>query len=86
MDNRAGISIGISRLFLSLIAGAFGTWIVILTTDPILSRASSTTNNSTANQATTWISDGIDWLPVAFLLIAAMGMVVLAIYRREVLS
>lgn len=85
MDNRAAISIGISRLILGLVVGAFVSWIVSLAAMPILDRASTATNNSSANQATTWLQDGVQWLPVGFLLISAMGIVVLAIFRREVL-
>jgi len=85
MDTRAQ-SIGISRFFLALIVGAIVTWLVWLVTDPILSRASSTTNNSTANQATQWITSGTEWLPVAFLLISVFGLLVYAIFSREVLG
>jgi hypothetical protein len=85
MDNRAAISIGLSRLILGLVVGAFVSWIVSLAATPILDRASNATTNGSANQATTWLQDGVGYLPVAFILISAMGIVVLAIFRREVL-
>jgi len=84
MDNRAQ-SIGISRFILSLVVGAFVTWIVWLVTDPILSYAGNTTSNSQANQATTWFQDLTGYLPIAFLLIGFFGVIVLAIFQREVL-
>jgi hypothetical protein len=86
MDNRAGVSIGISQFILTLVVGAFVFWIVSLITDPILSRASNSTTNASANQATTWLSDGIGYIPVAVLLLSALGLVLLAIYRREILG
>lgn len=85
MDNRAGVSIGLSRFFLGLIVAAPVTWIVWLVTEPIYARSKNATTNSSANQATTWLSNGSEWLPIGFLLISAMGLLVLAIYRREVL-
>ncbi|MDS0284760.1 hypothetical protein [Haloarcula onubensis] len=84
MDTRAQ-SIGLARFILSLIAAAPIVWIVWETTGRILPGAKNATNNSSANQATVWIQDGIDWLPLAFLLISFIGIVVLAIFQREVL-
>jgi hypothetical protein len=84
MDNRAQ-SVGIARFILSLIAAAPIVWIVWQTTSRILPGAKNATSHSQANQATVWIQDGIDWLPVAFLLVAFFGIVILAIYQREVL-
>jgi len=86
MDNRAGVSIGISQFLLTLVVGAFVFWIVSMITDPILSRASNSTTNASANQATGWLSDGIGYIPVAVILLSALGLVLLAIYRREILG
>lgn len=83
MDNRA-LSIGIGRFILSLIAGVPVIWIVWKVTDPILEGSKQATNNATANQATDWFSQGINWMPIGFLLVAFFGIIVLAVYRREV--
>lgn len=84
MDNRAQ-SVGLARFILSIIVGAPVVWIVWKVTDPILTGARGATNSSQANEATTWIGQGIDWLPILFLLIAFFGVIVLSIYQRELL-
>jgi hypothetical protein len=83
-DNRAQ-SVGLSRFILSLIAGAPVVWIVWEVTSKILPGAKDATNNAKANEATTWIQQYIDYLPMVLLLTAFMGILVLAIYQREVL-
>jgi len=85
MDNRAQ-SVGLARFVLSLIAAAPIVWIVWESTSRILPGAKNATNSTKANQATVWIQQGIDWLPLAFLLIAFFGIIVLAIFQREVLQ
>lgn len=84
MDNRAQISLGISRVFLALIVGAVMVWIVQLSTEKILSGATTATSHTGANQATTWFQQGIEYLPLAFLLISFFGIIVLAVFRRGV--
>jgi len=84
MDTRAQ-SVGLARFILSLIVGAPVIWIVWQITDPILTGASNATNSTQANEATTWLNQGIDWLPILFLLIAFFGVIVLSIYQRELL-
>jgi len=83
MDTRAQ-SIGIARFILSLIVGAVMYWIVSLVTSPVLARARTSTNNATANQATTWFETGVNYLPLAFALISMMGLIVYSIFVREV--
>jgi len=85
MDNRAQ-SIGLARFFLSLLVGVPVVWIVWKVTDPILQGSKNATNNATANQATDWISQGVNWLPVWILLLSFMGIMILAIYQRELLQ
>jgi len=84
MDNRAQ-SIGLARFLLSLIVAAPLTWILWQVSDRILPEAKNATSNGTANQATVWIQDGVQWFPVALLLISFFGVIVLAIYQRELL-
>lgn len=84
MDNRAQ-SVGLARFILSLIIGAPIIWIVGEITSPILTRATGATADSKANQATQWIQQAIDYLPIAFLLIAFFGVIVLAVFQRELL-
>jgi len=83
MDQRAQ-SIGISRYVLALIVGAVLIWIVDLVTSPILNGAENSTNNAQANQATTWFGQLIDFLPVAFVLISTTGIIIYAVFIREV--
>jgi hypothetical protein len=85
MDNRAQ-SIGIARFIMSLIVGAPIVWIVWRITDPILAGAQETTDVNSANQATTWFQQGTEYLPIAFMLIAFFGIIVYAVYSRQVFS
>jgi len=85
MDNRAQ-SVGLSRFLLSLIGGAPVVWIVWEVTSRILPGAKDATNNAQANQATGWIQQAIDYMPVWFLLVAFFGVIVLAIFQRELLG
>jgi len=83
MDTR-GQSIGIARFILSLVVGAVMFWIVSLITDPLTTRAMDSTNNQTANTATGWFQTGISNLPLIFALISMMGLIVYAVFVREV--
>lgn len=85
MDERAQ-SIGIARLFLSLAVGAIVYFILETVTDPILDRAGNATSNATANQATAWLRQGIDYAPAAIAMLTFISLVVLAIYQREIRS
>jgi len=84
MDTRAQ-SIGFSRYLLALVVGAFVVWIVQDISEPILDGAYNTTNSPKANQATGWLVDGVDYLPLWFLLVSFFGLLVGTIYAREVL-
>jgi len=83
-DTRAQ-SVGLARFILSLIAGAPVVWIVWEVTSKILPGAKDATSNAKANEATTWIQQYIEYLPMVFILVAFMGVLVLAIYQRELL-
>jgi len=84
-DTRAQ-AIGLSRFFLALIVGAIMLVVIFRTTNPMLSRASNTTNNAQANAATDWMQAGINHLPVVILLLAFFSVVVYAVYAREILG
>jgi hypothetical protein len=84
-DDTRAQSMGIARFILSLIAGVPVIWIVWKISTPILSGARATTNSTKANQATTWLEQGINWMPIWFLIVSFFGIVVLAIYQRELL-
>jgi len=85
MDSRAQGSISVARFFLGLIVGAILFWILSKIATPILSGAKETTNAPQANQATTWFQQGVDFLPVWYLIIGLFGLLVLAVFQREVL-
>lgn len=76
---------GLVRFILSLIVGAVCVWIVYLMSKRILPGARTATNSTKANQATTWIEQGVSWYPIALLLIAFFGVLVYSIYSREML-
>lgn len=82
-DDR-GISIGIARFFLSLIVGAVMIFIVATVTDPILSRAETGSDGTAAAPGTGWLQQGIDFMPVLFVLVAGFGLVAYAVFRRQV--
>lgn len=84
MDDRAQ-SIGLARFFISLVIGAFIFFIVTTIREPLSKHATSMSNSQTATQGTGWLNTLIDYLPVVFLLIAFFGLLVLAIYQREVI-
>ena len=77
-DNRAQ-SVGLARFILSLIAGAPVVWIVWEVTSKILPGAKESTDHAKANQATTWIQQYIDYLPMVLLLTAFFGVLILTI-------
>jgi len=86
LTDTRGQSVGLARFILSLIAGVPIIWITAKVTDPILAGSRNATSSAKANDATNWLSQGVDWLPVWFLIVAFLGVVVLAIYQRQLLG
>lgn len=85
MDERAQ-SIGIARLFLSLGVGAIIIWIVGSLTAPLFEYAGEQTQSGTVYaEATNWLQQGVDFLPLAFLLISLFGLIAYSVFRRGVL-
>ena len=84
MDDRAQ-SIGIARFFLSLVVGAFVTWIVWEITSPLLDKADQTAEHPDAVEGVTWLSTAVDYLPIMFLGIAFFGLIALSVFQREML-
>jgi len=82
-NDTRGQSIGFIRLFLSLIAGAAVVWIVMEVANPVLAGTRNATNNAKANEATEWFQMAVDYMPLAFLLIALFGIIALSIFQRE---
>lgn len=83
MDNRAQ-AIGILRMFLGLIVGAVVVMLVREIGNPILSKASEHGTDSTSAQGTAWLQEGVNYLPILFLMIAFFGLIAYSVYRREV--
>lgn len=83
MNNRAQ-SIGIVGFVLSLVVGAIVYWVVSTVSDPILTRATEATTNPEANEATQWFREGVEFMPIAFMMIAFFGLVAYSVYHREV--
>jgi hypothetical protein len=78
-------SVGLARYILAFIAGVPILWIVWKITGPILEGSREATNSTQANQATTWFQQGVDFLPVWYLIVGLFGLLVLAVFQREVL-
>lgn len=84
--NERGQSIGIARFFLALGVGGVLYYIAERVTTPVLDRAGNTTTNATANQATMWMRDAVDLMPVLILVLAFLGGILLALWQREVVG
>lgn len=85
MDDR-GQAIGISRFFLSLGVGGIVIWIVNEVTSPLFTHVQGQTADGSAGaQGTTWLQQGVEFLPIAMLFISVFGLVAYSVYAREVL-
>lgn len=82
--NNRGISIGISQFILTLAVGAVVIYLVTESGKDILPGAKQSTMNATANQGTTWIQQVPGLLPITIALLAFFGLIVLAVYQREI--
>jgi len=82
-DTRAQ-SVGLARFILSLIAGAPVVWIVWEISGKILPGAKESTDHEKANQATTWIQQGIEYFPLWILIVSFFGIILVAIITRQV--
>jgi len=83
-DTRAQ-SIGIAHLLLGLGVGAIMFWIVSEVTSPLLDMARQQGSGEVATNGTTWLTQGVEFLPVAFLMISFFGMIAYAVFTREVM-
>jgi len=82
MNTRAQ-SVGIGQFVLTLVVGGVVIYLVTVMGEAILPGAQTATGNETANQATTWLQTVPDLLPIIILMIGFLGLIVLAIFRRE---
>jgi len=86
-DDRAQGGVGISQFFLSIfVVGSLLYFIVAAIGRPMLHDAQNATTNPTSNQASTYLLDFINLMPVIMLLIGFIGIVLYAVYAREVLG
>jgi hypothetical protein len=76
-------AIGILRLFLSLIFGAFIYWIVRIASNNLLPVARNASADQTSSQGTVWIEQGISFLPLFFLFLGFFGLIALAVFQRR---
>jgi len=83
IQDTRGQAIGIVRLFAGLIVGAVIYWVVDLATDPVLSRAANASANGTSNQGTAYLQEGVDFLPLFFLILGFFGLIALAVFQRQ---
>ena len=85
MDDRAQ-AIGIARLVLALAVGAVVYWIVDLVTDPLFSHVDGKTEpGSVGATGTSYLMEGVAYLPIAFLGISFFGLIAYSVYQREVI-
>lgn len=84
-DERAQ-SVGLARFFMSVFVVGTLLWFILdrLGT-PLLQGAKNATSNGTANSASNMFIDFIGLVPVIMIIVGFMGIVLLAIYQREVL-
>lgn len=83
-DERAQ-SIGLSRFFLSVfVVGSLLFFIMSQLGVPLLQGAKNSTGNATANQATNWFLDFVGLIPVIMILVGFLGVILLAVWQREV--
>lgn len=83
MDDRAQ-SIGIARFFMTIGVGAVCLFLLTTVGDPMLNSSQNATNNATANMGTTYLSQAMDLAPFLIVLAALIGVVMLAVYQREI--
>lgn len=84
-EEERAISIGIVRFFLSVFGiGSIMTFLVWEITAPILDRADTEGAGTAAAEGTTWLNQGLDYLPVIFLLVGGFGLVAYAVFQRQV--
>lgn len=82
MDNRAQ-AIGIARFFLGLMVGAIVIFIVGEVTAPLFEHTGEQSQDQVATQGTAWLQQGIDYLPIFFLLISFFGLISYSVYSRR---
>lgn len=84
-DDRAQ-AIGFSRFIMAVfVVGSILWFILDQVARPLATGAENSTTNATLNQGSAWLVDFIDLLPAIILVTGALGVIVLAIYQREVL-
>jgi hypothetical protein len=81
-----GQSIGLSRFFMSVfLVGSILYFITSQVGKPMLKGAQNATTNATMNQGSTMLLDVVNLMPLIMLFVGFTGMIVLAVYQREVL-
>ncbi len=81
-DDRAQ-AIGISQLFLGLLVGVVVVGIVGKVTEPLFEKANAAGSGEVASNGTTWLQQGVDFLPIVFLLIGFFGLIAYSVWSRE---
>lgn len=85
MDDRAQ-AIEISRLFLGLLVGAVVFWVVDSVAEPLLDIAGESGSGEVAAQGTSYMTEGVAFLPVVFLFISFFGLIAYSVFSRQVLG
>lgn len=84
-DDRAQ-AIGFSRfLMATFVIGSLMWFLMDQVGRPLAQGAKNSTGNATMNQGSNWLLDFVDLLPAVILVTGVLGVIVLAIYQREVL-
>lgn len=82
--DRRGQSIGLARFVLGLGVFAVMFFIIQQVATPVLDGSKNATTNETAIQGTVWITDAIDLMPAAAMLISLFGVIAYAVFVRSV--
>lgn len=81
MDDRAQ-AIGIARLFLALLVGAIVIFIVNTVGGKILDHAGQSGSGQVATTGTNYMTQAMQYLPIAFLFISFFGLIAYSVYSR----
>jgi len=83
MTGRLRQSVGIMDFIASLGGAAIVSWVVIELASPQISRNGANATNSLVQQSNTWMATVVEYLPVVFLFIAAVGALAFVVFETQ---
>lgn len=85
-SNNRGQATAVFKFFVALVGGAILVLIINEVTSPLFEFINDNNGDPTAATGTTYLEQGINFLPIAFLMISVFGLVAYAVYSREVVG